>query len=138
MNNNEQAKHWDGLGGRAWVEAQEVLDQAFRPFEDLLVEAASSRSPERVLDVGCGTGSTTVAVARLLGAKGSCIGVDISNPMIAAARARAKRASVPVSFICANAQDHAFEPASVDMIISRFGVMFFDDSVRAFTNLRRA
>ena len=129
---------WNGPAGRAWVEAQELLDQVFKPFEDLLVEAVCAGSGGRVLDVGCGTGSTTLAVARLLGAKGRCIGIDISEPMIAAARARAEREGTPASFIRANAQSHAFEPASFDMIISRFGVMFFDDSVRAFANLRRA
>jgi SAM-dependent methyltransferase len=135
---DEQTALWNGLAGRAWVEAQELLDPMFKPFEDLLVEAVSAGSGGRVLDVGCGTGSTTLAVARRLGAKGRCIGIDISDPMIAAARARAERESTPASFIRANAQNHAFEPASFDMIISRFGVMFFDDSVRAFANLRRA
>jgi SAM-dependent methyltransferase len=135
---DEQTRLWNGVAGRAWVEAQELLDQMFKPFEDLLVEAVSAGSGGRVLDVGCGTGSTTLAVARLLGAKGRCIGIDISDPMIAAARARAERESTPASFIRANAQLHAFEPASFDMIISRFGVMFFDDPVRAFANLRSA
>jgi len=135
---DEQMKLWNGPAGRAWVEAQELLDQVLKPFEDLLVEAVSAGCGGRVLDVGCGTGSTTLAVARLLGAKGRCIGIDISDPMIAAARARAERESTPASFVRANAQIHAFEPASFDMIISRFGVMFFDDSVRAFANLRRA
>jgi SAM-dependent methyltransferase len=135
---DEQTRLWNGPAGRAWVEAQELLDQMFKPFEDLLVEAVSAGSGGRVLDVGCGTGSTTLAVARLLGAKGRCIGIDISDPMIATARARAERESTPASFIRANAQIHAFEPESFDMIISRFGVMFFDDSVRAFANLRRA
>jgi ubiquinone/menaquinone biosynthesis C-methylase UbiE len=137
-NNDEQTKHWNGPAGRAWVEEQELLDQVLKPFEDLLVEAVSARSGRRVLDVGCGTGSTTLAVARLLGAQGRCIGIDISDPMITTARARAEREGTPASFIRADAQDHAFEPASFDMIISRFGVMFFDDSVRAFANLRRA
>ncbi|MDC3955839.1 class I SAM-dependent methyltransferase [Polyangium jinanense] len=135
---NEQAKLWNGLAGRAWVEAQELLDPMFKPFEDLLVEAVSAESGGRVLDVGCGTGSTTLAVARKLGAKGRCVGIDISEPMITAARGRAERESAPPSFLCADAQRHAFEPASFDTIISRFGVMFFDDSVRAFANLRRA
>ncbi len=135
---DEQTRLWNGLAGRAWVEEQELLDQMFKPFEDLLVEAVLAGSGRRVLDVGCGTGSTTLAVARLLGAKGRCIGIDISEPMITAARARAEREGTPASFILANAQDHAFEPASFDMIISRFGVMFFDDFVRAFANLRRA
>ena len=134
---NEQTALWDGVAGRAWVDAQELLDQMFKPFEDLLVAAAAgSRGP--VLDVGCGTGGTTLAIARRLGAKGSSIGIDISDPMIAAARARAEREGTPARFIRANAQVHAFEAASFDMIISRFGVMFFDDPVRAFANLRHA
>jgi SAM-dependent methyltransferase len=135
---DEQEKLWNGVAGRGWVEAQELLDQLFKPFEGLLVEAVSAASVSCVLDVGCGTGGTTLAVARRLGANGRSIGIDISDQMLAAARARAEREGTPASFIRANAQTHAFEPASFDMIISRFGVMFFDDSVRAFANLRRA
>jgi SAM-dependent methyltransferase len=135
---DEQEKLWNGVAGRAWVEAQELLDRLFKPFEGLLVEAVSAGSASRVLDVGCGTGGTTLAVARRLGANGRCIGIDISDPMLAAARARAEREGTPASFIRANAQTHAFEPASFDMIISRFGVMFFDYPVRAFANLRCA
>ena len=135
---DEQTRLWNGPAGRAWVETQEVLDPMFKPFEDLLVEAVSAESGGRVLDVGCGTGSTTLAVARRLGARSRCLGIDISEPMIAAARARAEREGTQASFLRANAQLHAFEPASFDLILSRFGVMFFDDSVRAFANLRRA
>jgi len=135
---DEQTKLWNGHAGRAWVETQELLDLMLKPLEDLLIEAVSAGSARRVLDVGCGTGSTTLAIARLLGAQGRCTGIDISDPMITAARARAERESTPAGFILANAQTHAFEPASFDMIISRFGVMFFDDSVQAFANLRRA
>jgi ubiquinone/menaquinone biosynthesis C-methylase UbiE len=135
---NEQTALWNGRAGRAWVEAQQVLDQMFEPFEDRLVEVVCAGSGRRVLDVGCGTGSTTLAVARLLGAKDHCVGVDISDPMIAAARARAQREDTPASFVRADVQTHAFEPASFDVIISRFGVMFFDDPVLAFTNVRRA
>ena len=135
---DEQTALWNGPAGRAWVEAQELLDQMFKPFEELLVGAVSAEAGGRVLDVGCGSGSTTLAAARLLGAKGRCLGIDISDPMIAAARARAEREGTPAKFIRADAQIHAFEPESFDVIISRFGVMFFDDSVRAFANLRRA
>ena len=134
----DQAALWNGPAGRAWVEAQALLDQILKPFEDLLVDAVAAESARRVLDVGCGTGSTTVAVARLLGAQGQCLGVDVSEPMISAARARAEREGTPARFVCADAQTHAFEPASVDLIMSRFGVMFFDDVVQAFANLRRA
>lgn len=136
--NDEQAELWNGVAGRAWVEAQELLDQVFKPFEELLVESVIAESGGRVLDVGCGTGSTTLAVARSLGAKSRCTGIDISEPMLAVARARAERERTPATFIHDDAQIHAFEPASFDAIISRFGVMFFDDCCRAFANVRYA
>ena len=135
---SQQTKLWNGTAGRAWVETQDLLNQIFKPFEDLLVETVRALSGRRVLDVGCGAGSTTLAVARLLGAEGHCTGIDISDPMIAAARLRAELDRTPATFIRANAETHTFEPASFDVIISRFGVMFFNDSVQAFANLRRA
>ena len=135
---DEQTTLWNGAAGRAWVEAQQLLDQMFKPFEELLLKAVSAARAGQVLDLGCGTGSTTLAVARLLGANGHCTGIDLSDPMITAARARAERESTPASFIRANAQTHPFEPGTFEMIISRFGVMFFDDPIRAFANLRRA
>ncbi|NUR01903.1 MAG: methyltransferase domain-containing protein [Streptomyces sp.] len=135
---DDQAARWKGPGGTAWVELEAVLDGMFKPFEDLLVDAVAAGHAGRVLDVGCGTGGVTLAVARRLGPAARSVGVDISQPMIAAARARAEREGTPASFVLADAQDHAFEPATFDAVISRFGVMFFDDSVRAFANLRRA
>jgi len=135
---DEQAKLWNGLGGRAWVDEQELLDRVFKPLETLLVEAVAADTRRQVLDVGCGTGSTTIAVAQVLKPHGQSIGIDISEPMVAAARARAEREGLAVRFICANAQEYSFAPARVDMIISRFGVMFFNDPVHAFANLRRA
>ncbi len=147
-----QSTLWNGVAGCAWVEAQELLDHLYKPLEDLLVEAVAGSAglpaeagakAGRVLDVGCGTGSTTLAVARRLGPStplraGGYVGIDVSEPMIAAARARAQREGTPATFIRADAQTYAFEPATFDTIISRFGVMFFDDPVRAFANLRRA
>ncbi len=73
--NEKQARLWNGLAGRAWVDMQELLDQLYRPFEDMLVAAVGAESGSRVLDVGCGTGITTLAVARRLGAKGRCTAV---------------------------------------------------------------
>jgi SAM-dependent methyltransferase len=136
-----QGALWNGPAGRAWVEVQDLLEQTLKPIGDLLLEEAFAQEPKsrvRVLDVGCGPGATTLAAARRLGAQGHCIGLDISDPMIAAARARAEREGSSATFIHADAQTHAFEPASFEMIISRFGVMFFDDPIQAFTNLRRA
>jgi len=135
---DEQKKLWNNPSGHAWVELQALLDQTFAPIETLLVDAVAAVSPARVLDIGCGTGATTLAVARQIAPKDGCVGVDISEPMIAAARARAERERLPATFICANAQEHPFDPGRVDVLISRFGVMFFDDPVRAFANLHRA
>jgi SAM-dependent methyltransferase len=129
--NDEQSKHWNGTGGRNWLELQALVNQSLQPLADLLIKACSGR----VLDVGCGTGGTTVAVAR---STGTCVGVDISAPLIAAAREYAQQERVSASFILADAQTHAFEPADFDRVISRFGVMFFDNPVAAFANLRRA
>ena len=129
---------WAGSGASGWIASQDVIDRMFQPIEDLLVAAIASEPTGAVLDVGCGTGSTTVAVARRLGASGRCTGIDISEPMIAAARARAARARAPASFVAADAQTYPLPPASFDAIMSRFGVMFFNDMVAAFGNLRRA
>jgi ubiquinone/menaquinone biosynthesis C-methylase UbiE len=135
---DEQAKLWNGSAGCAWVEAQALLDRTLRPFEDLLVEAVAASAARRVLDVGCGTGSTTRAIARALGADAHCVGIDISEQMIDAARTLAEQHRSPTEYICADAQTHAFAPASFDVIMSRFGTMFFTDPIAAFANLRHA
>ncbi|MFF5083476.1 class I SAM-dependent methyltransferase [Actinoplanes sp. NPDC000266] len=130
MTTVDQAARWNGRSGRGWADSQEVLEELFRPFEKVLVEGLPLGS---VLDVGCGTGATTAAIARTPGRR--AVGVDIAAPMIAAAR---ERETGGLSFIEADAQVYAFEPASFDAVVSRFGVMFFPDPVRAFANLRRA
>jgi SAM-dependent methyltransferase len=133
---DEQARLWNGVAGCAWVELQDLVDAAFRPLEALLVEGVAAGA--EVLDVGCGTGGTTLAVARRLGGTGRCVGIDISEPMLTAARARALREGMPARFVRADAETYLFEAQSFDAIISRFGVMFFGDPVRAFGNLRGA
>src|SRR6478736_9574437 len=127
--NGEQADLWNGASGQSWVEAQEILDRMFQPLE---------KPRQRVLDIGCGTGATTLALKKRFGEEVACVGVDISAPMLEHARRRAQRDGTQVSFVLADAEQYAFEPRSFDLIVSRFGVMFFSDSVRAFENLRRA
>jgi SAM-dependent methyltransferase len=134
----DQATRWNGAAGNAWVAAQDVLENLFRPLEELLVEAVTAIPGGRVLDVGCGTGSTTLAIARRLGPSSRCVGIDISEPVITAAREHADQERAPVSFILGDAQEHAFDPRAFDAVVSRFGVMFFPDPVRAFANLRQA
>ncbi len=135
---NDQFDRWNGSAGRAWVDARDVLDGMFQRVEDLLVGSIGMADGAQVLDVGCGTGATTLAVARRLGPAGGATGIDLSAPMVAAARERAGREHAEVTFLCADVQEHAFAPATFDAIISRFGVMFFGEPVRAFTALRRA
>ena len=129
---------WNGRAGDAWVQAQAMLDRLFAPIEKMLVESIPADGAVDVLDIGCGTGATTLAIARRIGERGHVAGVDISRPMVAAARERAEREGSSVTFIHADAQAYPFEPASFDRIVSRFGVMFFDDPVQAFANLERA
>ncbi|MDG9925406.1 MULTISPECIES: class I SAM-dependent methyltransferase [unclassified Pseudomonas] len=131
---DEQSRLWNGAAGQAWVQSQALLDALFAPLEALLLDGLLGH--ERVLDIGCGTGATTLAAARRQNA--GCVGVDVSAPMTTLAQARAEREGSRARFVCADAQSHAFEPASFDRLISRFGVMFFADPQAAFANLRRA
>ena len=125
---DEQTTRWNGLAGPAGVALPEVHDSMCKPLEDRLVDAVFAKAGRRVLDVGYGTGSPTLAVAQLLGAAGRCIGIDMSEPMITAARGRAARERTPASFRRASAPTHAFAPARFDMIRSRFGGMCFKGS----------
>lgn len=134
--NDEQATLWNGPAGHAWVDEQESLDRMFEPFETMLADAVIAGS--RVLDIGCGTGATTIAAARRAGPEGRVTGIDISEPMLALARERAARAGIAAQFLRADAQSAELAPASFDSLISRFGVMFFGEPVVAFANLNRA
>jgi SAM-dependent methyltransferase len=129
----EQAARWNGPSGRSWIDHQDLLDRLYRPFEDLLVDGISG---SHVLDVGCGTGSTTLAVSRAI--TGQAVGVDISDPMIAVARERASGEQASAEFLVADVQTHQFAGAPFDTILSRFGVMFFGDPDTAFRNLHQA
>jgi SAM-dependent methyltransferase len=138
LQDEDQARRWNGSAGCAWVEAQQMLDRTLQPFEDLLVAEVGASGAKHVLDVGCGTGSTSRAIARPVGEQGTSVGIDISQQMIDAARVLAEQEHSPATFICADAQKHPFGLQKFDMIMSRFGVMFFDDPVQAFANLRSA
>ncbi len=134
----DQVALWNGDAGHAWVDLQATLDALFARIATHLVDAAVDAEARDVLDVGCGTGATTLALARRLGSASRCIGVDVSAPMLELARTRATDAGLDAAFLLADAQTHVFEPATFDRIVSRFGVMFFEDPVAAFANLRRA
>jgi len=137
--NREQAERWnnrDEVG--QWIDSKLEHDQMLEPFIDMLIEGAQLGSGDRVLDVGCGSGTTTIAAARVV-APGTVVGVDLSGPMLAVGRADADEAGVHnISFQQTDAQTHAFDHDAFDAVISRFGIMFFDDPVAAFRNLHDA
>ena len=123
---------------RFWVREARRSDGTSGRFGEAMLDAAELRDGLRVLDVGCGAGSTTVEAAWRV-APGTAVGVDVSGPALALASKRAADAECDnVQFIEADAQTYAFEPATFDAVISRFGTMFFEDSTEAFANLRRA
>jgi SAM-dependent methyltransferase len=136
--NVEQARAWDGDEGAHWAAHADRYDDAVRELHPaFLAEAGIARS-DRVLDVGCGSGQTTLDAARLA-PEGHALGVDLSARMLEVARARARAAGpANVTFLQADAQIHPFEPGAVDVAISRSGAMFFADPVAAFGNVARA
>ena len=136
--NRDQAALWNDAAGKTWVEMQTVLDRMLQPFAERLTAAAFPGEGDWVLDIGCGAGATTLAMARRLGPKGLALGVDISGPLVAAAKARAEAEGLEqAGFVEADAQAYRFDPGAFDAVISRFGVMFFDDPEGAFANIRK-
>jgi SAM-dependent methyltransferase len=135
MVNTTQIEYWNGGAAETWVAQQERLDRQLDPLGRAALRALAPRRGEHVLDVGCGSGQTTLQLADAVGSAGRVVGLDVSLPLLAAARRRSRE--VHVSFLHADAQKHAFEQP-FDAVYSRFGVMFFDDPVAAFANLRRA
>jgi SAM-dependent methyltransferase len=117
---------------------QATLDGTYAEVEDFLVDQVAAQNASTVIDVGCGTGATTLVIARRLGQGSRCTGVDLSEQMIELARRRAGGEDTTAEFVVADAQRHRFAPGAADVIASRFGVMFFDDPAAAFANLRAA
>ena len=135
--NADQIAYWNGPAGQRWAEAQQVQDIVLGPVADILIDRAKPKTGERVIDVGCGSGVTTIAFAQKVGPSGHLLGIDISGPMLERARASAPK-DLPVDFVLADATVYPFDPAGFDMLVSRFGVMFFADPVLSFANMRKA
>jgi SAM-dependent methyltransferase len=126
-----QSEYWNGLAAERWITGRERLDRSMASIAEAALAVAAPRPGERVLDVGCGCGTTSIMLAERVG--DSVLGVDISGPMLAEARRRAPS----LRFLEADAASHRFE-AAFDLLFSRFGVMFFADPPAAFRNLRAA
>jgi len=137
--NDEQIAYWNEKAGPKWVVQQERMDAQLEHFSEVVLDHARLWPGEIVLDIGCGCGATTLDAAARVQPDGAAVGADISRPMLERARERARAAHIDsIRFIEADAQTYAFAPGDFDVVISRFGVMFFSDSVVAFANIRRA
>jgi ubiquinone/menaquinone biosynthesis C-methylase UbiE len=137
--NAEQIQFWNDEMARRWVAFHTALDTQLASLGQRAMDAALIRSGERVLDIGCGCGATTLELARRVGPSGAATGIDISVPMLTEARRLAAAAGVSnVRYEQADAQTQRFESGSVDLLFSRFGVMFFADPRAAFANLLTA
>lgn len=134
MSNADQQEFWDGEAGPIWVAQMQTMDRTLAPVLDQVLAAAHIQPGDKVLDIGCGAGTSTAAAARLAGHDGSACGLDISRSLLA--HARLATADAPgLSFIHGDAQTFDFQPHRFDAMISRFGVMFFEDTTAAFANI---
>ena len=135
--NPRGAEFWNSTMGHAWVSQQAVISDVFTSVTSVSLDAAAAKLGEHVIDIGCGTGDTLLAFAKVVGPSGSVLGVDVSTPMLDFAKHRAVEATLSnAAFALADATSYAFEPRWADLVYSQFGVMFFDDPIRAFTNIR--
>ena len=135
--NADQIAYWNAQAGETWAAQQDKLDRQIAPLGHAAIDALAPRPGERLIDIGCGCGQTTLELAGEVGATGAVLGLDISRPMLEVARRRAE-GMANVAFLEADAQTHAFEPVAADGAYSRFGVMFFADPTAAFANIRKA
>jgi len=136
--NVEQAGEWDGEDGEFWARYHQEYERLLGVFDGTLAEAGAVGAGDRILDVGCGTGATTRALAARA-VDGSVLGLDLSGPMLRIAREAADREHLRnVEFVQGDAQVHPFVPGSFEVAVSRMGCMFFGDPASAFANIGRS
>ena len=137
--NAPQIDYWNGPAGDRWARLADTQDLMIGELGLAAMDACAIEPGQAVLDIGCGSGSTTLEIARRVGPEGRVLGIDISTPMLEVAEARRQAAGQDqVSFENRDAASYAFEAAAFDRLFSRFGVMFFIDPVAAFQNIRAA
>ncbi len=137
--NRDQASYWNSATGEKWTLFQHGIDTVFQSVNDRLLERAGPRPGESILDIGCGTGATSMDFASKVGADGRVLGVDISRPLLQKAGERRSEAGIDhIEYLLADAQTYEFAANHFDLIASRFGVMFFSDPIAAFANMAKA
>ena len=136
--NADQIAEWNGVLGQTWATMRQDIDPVVAVFGDAALKVAAPRPGERVLDIGCGCGDTTIAIARLVGDRGAAWGVDVSQPMLDVAQESAREARLRhLEFRNSDASIAAM-PAANDLLFSRFGVMFFGNPTTAFAHMRES
>ncbi len=136
--NLKQILDWNGSSGHSWLAHQARFDCMLEAHAEALMRAVAPQCAEAVLDIGCGTGAVSLALASTVGRNGSVVGADVSQILLQRAQARALESGLAISFVRADAGRHPFQPQAFDVLTSRLGVMFFDDPVSAFVQLRKS
>ena len=137
--NLQEIAYWNDEAGSRWARFQERIDRAFAPLSAAGLAAAAVQPGEAILDIGCGCGATSLELCDGTREGGSVVGIDVSRSMLDVARERAgARSLINIRFLLADASTEAFREHIFDLVFSRFGVMFFDDSVAAFANVRKS
>lgn len=138
QDNTAQIEFWNGEAGQRWADDDLRFEHSIGALTEPLLERARGANARRALDIGCGCGNQTLALAQMLGTEAEVTGIDISEPMLSVARRRNATNAAKLHFLRADAATHRFEPQSFDLLFSRFGVMFFSEPAAAFANLRNA
>jgi SAM-dependent methyltransferase len=133
--NEYQRERWNGIDGEYWTSNQDRLDRTLAPVTGPLLAFAAPRVGSTVIDAGCGCGASTIELTRAVGAAGRVVGIDLSEPMLAAAAERLRQFP-NANFLLGDAAELPLRDLGAELIVSRFGVMFFGDPVAAFANLR--
>ena len=137
--NKNQKDFWSGKGGDIWVERQNVMDIMLSPLGEAALNKLNFNEEENVLDIGCGCGHTTLNIAKRIEPLGNVTGLDISEPMLERAKESAVEMSITnTSFKCVDVQTEDLGDQIYSAAFSRFGVMFFEDSIAAFKNINRS
>jgi ubiquinone/menaquinone biosynthesis C-methylase UbiE len=133
-----QQEYWNSKVGEEWANQADRMDRMLQPMTQPAFDTLALKAGERVLDIGCGGGGTTLTAAQQVGSSGLAVGVDLSRPLLGHARPRAEASGARAEFVEADAGAAPIPGAPFDAVFSRFGVMFFDEPAAAFARLRAA
>jgi ubiquinone/menaquinone biosynthesis C-methylase UbiE len=137
--NAREVQYWNSAHTRAWADEHEAIDRLFAGLTRVALDHAAPKFEERVIDIGCGSGTTVLELAVRVGPSGYVLGADVSKPSVEKARKRIAAAGVhQAQIMLCDVSTHIFPANSFDLVFSRFGVMFFADAVAAFANIRKA